>query len=81
MNRAELERRARLWQRHRAIRATWLAGAAGLLAASLVVRISPLGALLAGTVVLAGMGIFLRQRERPCQHRRAHSKISSNSRS
>jgi hypothetical protein len=65
MNRAELERRAQLWQRHRAIRAAWLASAAGFLAASLVTRVSPVGAVIASAAVLLSVVIFLRRREDP----------------
>ncbi|MSU50407.1 MAG: hypothetical protein EXS37_15200 [Opitutus sp.] len=65
MNRTELERRARLWQRHRAIRAAWFGGAAGLAAACLIVRASAPGAALLATAVLAGVFTFLRRRVSP----------------
>lgn len=62
MNRAELERRAQLWQRYHAIRAAWLGGAAGFAAAVFLVRTSPVSALAVGVAVMAGVMAYVRRR-------------------
>lgn len=65
MNRAELERRARLWQRHHGVRVTWLSLAAGLAAATVAVRPAPWVALGLGMLTAAAARIVLRRRVPP----------------
>lgn len=65
MNRAELERRARLWQRHHRWRLAWLSLAAGLAAASVAVRASPWVALGLGVFATAAALGLLRRRVPP----------------
>jgi hypothetical protein len=65
MNRAELERRARLWQRHHRLRVTWLSLAAGLAAASVPLRADRWIALAVGIVVAAAALVLLRRRIPP----------------
>jgi hypothetical protein len=65
MNRSELERRARLWQRHRSLCGFCVAVATGLFAASAVIRSAPTAAIVIGVVVFTGIGIYLRKRARP----------------
>jgi hypothetical protein len=64
VNRTELERRAQLWQRHRTLRTSALAGTFGLLVASVLVRTAPAAAIIGAVVTLVLTTHFLRRRTR-----------------
>ncbi len=65
MNRAELERRAALWRRHHAVRASTWGLAAGLAAAALAVRSAPGLAAALGILIAAAVTGLLRRRTSP----------------
>lgn len=65
MNRLELERRARLWRRHRALRTALFSIAGGLASGSGVVRVSLAGAAFAAATISCAIWIALRRRSRP----------------